>query len=75
MNVERQQISLLEQKIRQLRLNTLRMITESGSGHPDMNKTLGVDMTTNSLGNGLSAGIGMALACKLDKCICNAGVR
>jgi transketolase len=30
-------------------------------GHPDMTKTPGVDMTTGSLGQGLSAGIGMAL--------------
>lgn len=33
-------------------------------GHPDMNKTPGVDMTSGSLGNGLSAGVGMALAAK-----------
>lgn len=31
-------------------------------GHPDMLKTPGVDMSTGSLGQGLSAGIGMALA-------------
>jgi len=31
-------------------------------GHPDMNKTPGVDISTGSLGMGLSAGIGMALA-------------
>lgn len=30
-------------------------------GHPDMHKTPGVDMSTGSLGQGLSAGIGMAL--------------
>jgi transketolase len=30
-------------------------------GHPDMNKTPGVDMSTGSLGQGLSVGIGMAL--------------
>ncbi len=30
-------------------------------GHPCMNKTIGVDMSTGSLGQGLSAGIGMAL--------------
>jgi transketolase len=30
-------------------------------GHPCMNKTVGVDMSTGSLGQGLSAGIGMAL--------------
>lgn len=36
-------------------------------GHPDMNKTPGVDMTAGSLGHGLSAGLGMALALKLRK--------
>lgn len=36
-------------------------------GHPDMNKVPGVDMTTGSLGQGLSAANGMALAGKLDK--------
>ena len=35
-------------------------------GHPDMKKTPGVDMTTGSLGNGLGAGIGMALSAKMD---------
>jgi transketolase len=34
-------------------------------GHPDMRKTPGVDMSTGSLGQGLSAGIGMALAASL----------
>lgn len=36
-------------------------------GHPDMNKTPGVDMSTGSLGQGLSAGIGMALGARLRK--------
>lgn len=35
-------------------------------GHPDMNKVTGVDMTTGSLGQGLSAANGMALASKLN---------
>jgi len=35
-------------------------------GHPCMKKVPGVDMSTGSLGQGLSAGIGMALAGKLD---------
>jgi len=34
--------------------------------HPDMRKTPGVDMSTGSLGQGLSAGAGMALAAKLS---------
>ena len=36
-------------------------------GHPDMKKTPGIDMTTGSLGNGLGAGVGMALSAKFDK--------
>ncbi len=35
-------------------------------GHPDMRKTPGVDMSTGSLGQGLSAANGMAMAGKLD---------
>ncbi|MCG1013095.1 transketolase [Tepidanaerobacter sp. GT38] len=35
-------------------------------GHPDMKATPGLDMTTGSLGQGLSAANGMALAAKLD---------
>lgn len=35
-------------------------------GHPDMKGTPGVDMSTGSLGQGLSAANGMALAAKLD---------
>jgi len=36
-------------------------------GHPDMKKVPGVDMSTGSLGQGLSASVGMALAGKLDQ--------
>ncbi|MEA4900990.1 transketolase [Desulfitobacterium sp.] len=36
-------------------------------GHPDMKRVPGVDMSTGSLGQGLSAANGMALAGKLDK--------
>ena len=35
-------------------------------GHPDMKHTPGVDMTAGSLGHGLSAGLGMALAAKIN---------
>lgn len=35
--------------------------------HCDMLRTVGVDMTTGSLGQGLSVAVGMALAGKLDK--------
>lgn len=36
-------------------------------GHPDMKKIPGIDMSTGSLGQGLSVANGMALAAKLDK--------
>ena len=48
-------------------LKTLRCIDSILQGHPDMTKTPGIDMTTGSLGNGLSAGLGMALSGKLRK--------
>ena len=47
-------------------LTTLRKIDSNLQGHPDMNKIPGVDMTTGSLGQGLSAANGMAIAGKLD---------
>lgn len=43
-------------------LKTLRQIGSILQGHPDMKKTPGVDMTTGSLGQGLSAAVGMAMA-------------
>lgn len=36
-------------------------------GHPDMRRTPGVDMSTGSLGQGLSAGAGMALAARIRR--------
>lgn len=47
-------------------LKTLRKIHSILQGHPDMKSTPGLDMTTGSLGQGLSAANGMALAAKLD---------
>ena len=47
-------------------LKTLRNIESRLQGHPDMKKIPGVDMTTGSLGQGLSAANGMAIAGKLD---------
>ena len=47
-------------------LITLRKIDSYLQGHPDMNKVPGVDMTTGSLGLGISAACGMALAGKID---------
>lgn len=48
-------------------LMTLRKLNSRLQGHPDMKKLPGVDMSTGSLGQGLSAANGMALAGKLDK--------
>lgn len=48
-------------------LLTYRKIGSRLQGHPDMAKLPGVEMTAGSLGHGLSAGLGMALAGKLDK--------
>lgn len=47
-------------------LLTFRNINSNLQGHPDMNKAQGVDMTTGSLGQGLSVANGMALASKMD---------
>ncbi len=47
-------------------LLTLRQINSRMQGHPSMKDTPGVDMSTGSLGQGLSAANGMALAAKLD---------
>ena len=45
-------------------LLTLRHIGSHLQGHPNMNTTPGVDMSTGSLGQGISAAAGMALAAK-----------
>jgi transketolase len=50
-----------------LHLGTLRRIDSILQGHPDMLKTPGIDMTTGSLGHGLSVGLGMALSGKLQE--------
>ena len=46
-------------------LETLRHIGSHLQGHPNMNDTPGVDMSTGSLGQGISAAVGMALAGKV----------
>ncbi len=48
-------------------LDHLRQAGQVLQGHPDMKHTPGVDMTTGSLGQGVSAACGMALAAKMDK--------
>ena len=47
-------------------LKTFRNINSYLQGHPDMKHIPGVDMTTGSLGQGLSAANGMAISAKLD---------
>ncbi|MFH1085482.1 MAG: transketolase, partial [Chloroflexota bacterium] len=51
-------------------LCTLRCLESQLQGHPDMRKTPGVEMTAGSLGHGLSAAIGMALAARLQRRDC-----
>lgn len=48
-------------------IKTLRQIDSYLQGHPDMKGVPGVDMSTGSLGQGISAANGMALAGKMDK--------
>jgi transketolase len=48
------------------RLDTLRQLESCLQGHPCMFKLPGVEMSTGSLGMGLSVGVGMALAAKLQ---------
>ena len=48
-------------------LDTLRNFGSILQGHPDMKRTPGVEMSSGSLGQGLSIANGIALAGKLDK--------
>ncbi|MBQ1487477.1 MAG: transketolase [Lachnospiraceae bacterium] len=48
-------------------LTTLRKLGSRLQGHPCMQETPGVDMSSGSLGQGLSAAVGMALAAKIQK--------
>jgi len=52
-------------------LEGLRRCGEMLQGHPDIRKTPGVDMTTGSLGQGLSAAAGMALGARITGLGCN----
>ncbi len=47
-------------------IQKLRHIDAMLQGHPDMKSTPGVDMSSGSLGQGVSAAVGMALGGKLD---------
>ena len=44
----------------------LRQIGSHLQGHPDMNRTPGVEVSTGSLGQGLSMSVGICLALRLD---------
>ena len=48
-------------------LTTLRKLGSYLQGHPDMKHIPGVDMSSGSLGQGISAAVGMALGAKMDK--------
>lgn len=47
-------------------LQGLRQIGSHLQGHPDMNRTPGIEVSTGSLGQGLSMSVGIALALRLD---------
>lgn len=51
--------------LREDELMTLRKTHSRLQGHPDMNKCPGIDCSTGSLGQGISASVGMALGLKL----------
>lgn len=48
-------------------VHTLRQYGSPFQGHPDMKKCPGIDISTGSLGQGLSCGVGMAIAGKRDE--------
>ncbi|MEO6811741.1 MAG: transketolase [Isosphaeraceae bacterium] len=48
-------------------LMTLRKLGSRLEGHPDMHRLPGVEASTGSLGQGLSLGVGHALAARIDK--------
>ena len=60
-------------------LKTLRKLGSYLQGHPCMQETPGVDMSSGSLGQGFSTAVGMALAAKMDQkdyrvyCLCGDG--
>ena len=48
-------------------LNTFMELDTNLPGHPDRNKTPGIEMNTGALGHGLPVSVGMALAGKIDR--------
>jgi transketolase len=51
-------------------LTTFRQDNSILCGHPDMHKVPGVEMSTGSLGHGLSVGVGLAIAAKMNNKNC-----
>jgi transketolase len=51
-------------------LKTLRKLGSPLQGHPEKGKLAGVEASTGSLGQGISIGIGMALAARIDRKPC-----
>ena len=49
------------------RLSTLRKLGSPLEGHPNMARLGGIEASTGSLGQGLSIGVGHALACRMDQ--------
>lgn len=61
--------SVLSEKgfLKEDELLTFRNINSNLQGHPNMNYVNGVDMSTGSLGQGISCAVGMAIANKIDQ--------
>ncbi len=47
-------------------LSSLRKLGSPLQGHPDMKRLPGIEMSTGSLGQGISTSLGMAMGCRLD---------
>ena len=58
--------ALKEAKLLNEDIHTFRQLHSKLQGHPNMNYIEGVDMSTGSLGQGISTAVGMAIANKLD---------
>lgn len=58
--------TLYEKGLLEEDLQSFRRINSKLQGHPNMNYVDGVDMSTGSLGQGISAAVGMALANQID---------
>jgi len=48
-------------------LDTLRQVGSNLQGHPDMKRLPGIEISTGSLGQGITVAVGMALGLRLDK--------